>query len=243
MQQQQQKQDRWRFAAVKQGSAEWHQLRRGSEFVTASLAPDVMGVGFKSRQYAWRIKMGLAEEANNPVAQQAIEHGRTHEPVALAQFSREYPCYGRSGTTLGMVVHPEHEWLSASPDFLAWVPELRQFVNVEIKCPFIKELPQAVDEVPYRVLAQVQVQMACLDVYDSIIYFWKNGESRAFWVMRDPQLERACVRECAEFREHLLSGEEPPRRRKEDNAVVRDLLEAHKKTNVKVMKSVVSNGV
>jgi len=129
--------------APKQGSREWHALRAGR--ITASLAAACLGLDpYVSRQKAFRTIVGTEPLYDNA----AMAWGRMHEAKARLDYE---VATGELVSVTGFWVHPEKDWLGASPDGLVGADGL-----VEIKCP--GSLP---DKVPVHHHIQMLVQLAC----------------------------------------------------------------------------------
>lgn len=176
---------------MEQRSDEWFKARRGK--LTGSNICAALGVNpWKTpddliRQMV-REYHGADSEFKGNIA---TEYGTLHEPLALMDYM------GKTGNMVeecGFFVHPEIEWLGASPDGL-----VNQFGTIEVKCPFGlrnkkgEELAfkAAADQPHYY--AQMQIEMACAPAEDGKhrdwcdFYQWsKHGDSlERVWF--DPQ--------------------------------------------------------
>ena len=86
----------------------------------------------------------------------ATDWGNFAEPLAIADHELLYGPLFRKG---GFVIHPEHDWLGATPD--GWITES---TLLEIKCPFSKkdikdpEEFKPLSEQPHY-YAQIQIQL------------------------------------------------------------------------------------
>ena len=103
----------------------------------------------------------------------ATEYGRLHEPLASMDYMAKT---GNMVQECGFYVHPEHDWLGASPDGLIDEDGL-----TEIKCPFGQRnakppvFKTCADQPHY--FAQVQTEMACTGRKWTDFYQWtKNGD-------------------------------------------------------------------
>jgi len=105
----------------------------------------------------------------------ATSHGTLHEPLALMDY------LGKTGNLVeecGFFVHPDYDWLGASPDGLVGADGL-----VEVKCPFGLRNKKA-DELKFKTaedqphyFAQMQVEMACTGRAWCDFYQWTpNGD-------------------------------------------------------------------
>lgn len=104
----------------------------------------------------------------------ATEYGAQHEPLALMDYLGET---GNLVEECSFFVHPNHDWLGASPDGLIGDDGL-----IEVKCPFgqrDKSPPKfktAAEQPHYY--AQMQVEMACTGRKWCDFYQWApNGTS------------------------------------------------------------------
>jgi putative phage-type endonuclease len=96
----------------------------------------------------------------------ATEHGTNNEPNALADFVMQYD----DVVECGFYVHPDFEWLGASPDGLIGDDGL-----LEIKCPYSKRHDAtgflSIDEQKHY-LAQIQYQLFCTGRKWTKFYQW-----------------------------------------------------------------------
>lgn len=124
-----------------QGTEEWFTARRGR--VTASVAAAALGVDpHNSRQKAARLILDTEPARTNSF----ITWGQSHE----AEARRAYEALtGRFVDETGFWVHPQIEWLGASPDGLVGNAGL-----VEIKCP--QKAPQSVP-IHHRIQCLIQL--------------------------------------------------------------------------------------
>lgn len=176
---------------MEQRSEAWFKARRGK--LTGSNIGAALGVNpWKSPEDLMRQMVrehhGAESEFSGNVA---TEYGTLHEPLALMDY------FGKTALLVeecGFFVHPEHEWLGASPDGLVGEDGL-----IEVKCPFGLRnkkgddlvFKAAADQPHYY--AQMQIEMACAPAEDGKhrdwcdFYQWsKHGDSlERVWF--DPQ--------------------------------------------------------
>lgn len=113
----------------------------------------------------------------------ATEHGTRNEPNALADYVIET---GNQVNEAPFVLHPDFDWLGASPDGYVGDDKL-----IEIKCPFGKRhetddnafLP--ISEQPHY-MAQMQYQMLCTGRFECDFYQWSPYASKLEVVKFDP---------------------------------------------------------
>jgi putative phage-type endonuclease len=181
---------------VRQGDAEWHAER--AKRLTASDFGAALGLSpFCSRQKLWRIKVGIEKVEGNG----HIRRGREHEQDALFKYAVG------SGAWLeevGLVIHPAHDWLAASPDALVGHDGL-----VEAKCPV-----KFRDDPPAYHLAQMHGQLEVTDRKWCDYVQWVDGDIRVTRVYRDAAWWADALPKLAEFWGYVQQLEPPPRRRK-----------------------------
>lgn len=177
-----------------QRSAAWHAARSGK--ITASLAAACLGLDpHKSRAAAWRAIKGEKQGENRH-----MRWGTEFEPVAR----REYETLsGNLVDETGFWVHPEYDWLGASPDGLIDADGL-----LEIKCP--GKLPTAI---PLHHRIQMLIQLACTGRKwcDYFVFTHDGYFTRRVFPVGIPGLIR---RLDAFRREFVLADVEPPRKRR-----------------------------
>lgn len=153
---------------IAQKSAEWFHARTG--MITASQFHRVMNATDKGlRTLAAEIRASLNGETPRTFSSAATDWGNQHEPQARALFEFQT---GLEVKECGLIVHPEHFFIGASPDAL-----LEPDGILEIKCPFD---PANHDEnarcgIPPRHVAQVQGQL------------FVTGRKHAYFVSFDPR--------------------------------------------------------
>ena len=169
-----------------QRSDEWFQARKGK--VTASSAGAILGNNpYKSRDDVMRDMVrehfGAEKEFKGNAATQ---WGEDHENDALNAVEMHTGCVVES---TGFHVHPEHDWLGASPD---------GFVDgdvVEVKCPANRKLFTLEDK-PYY-YDQIQLQMACTCKRFAVFGVWAPDDfyieevsfDQDWWDQSLPKLE------------------------------------------------------
>lgn len=109
--------------------------------------------------------------------------------------------------------HPDHDWLSATPDRLAsdggssiWLLECKTDRDRDAWGE------PGTDQVPVHVAAQVQIQMACTEMRrcDVAVLFKSRDEFAAYTVLRDDAVIDHIIRECgAWYAKHVTGGEMP----------------------------------
>ena len=159
---------------IEQRSPEWFEARKGK--LTGSNIGAALGINpWKTpddliRQMVREYHGAESEFAGNV----ATEYGTAHEPLALIDYEM---ATGSTVTDCGFFVHPDFDWLGASPDGLIGFLGL-----IEIKCPYglrnetSPEFKQLADQPHYH--AQVQIELACTGRLWCDFYQWTpNGGS------------------------------------------------------------------
>lgn len=101
----------------------------------------------------------------------ATEYGQAHEPLAIMDY---FGVTGILPEPCGFFVHPDHDWLGATPDGL-----IEDHGLIEVKCPFgLRNKPEpefksAKDQPHYY--AQMQVEMACAGRHWVDFYQWAKA--------------------------------------------------------------------
>lgn len=163
-----------------------------SDRVTGSIVGAILGLNpWSSRSDMMKQKLGYKTFGGNA----ATAYGSFHEDYAHADFVSDT---GLSVHVGGFVVHPDHDWLGASPDGL-----IGDDAVLEIKCPFrIRD-----DEQPkfksiedqQHYYAQVQIEMFCTGRTKAYFYQWTRNGSKLEIVPFDPDWIDAHFPELLEF--------------------------------------------
>jgi|SRR5690625_1311243 len=209
---------------MKQGSKEWHKARAGR--ITASRIGAVLGVD-PHRTRADLIREMVREYHGAPSEFEggnvATQWGTNNEPVALLDYM------GVSGFDVqecGFFVHPEHDWIGASPDGLLGEQGL-----LEIKCPFgqrDKNPPQFKTlEEQRHYYAQVQLQLACTGREWAHFYQWAPHASMVERVDAEPGWLEKHLPGLERFRSELSAELDNPAHL-EDKRVILDDAKHHR---------------
>lgn len=165
---------------MKQQTKEWHNARAGK--LTASRVGAALGIN------PWQklddLIRAMVREAHGAepefVGNIATNYGQHHEPLAVLDFMSEYNVTVQDA---GFYIHPEHEWLGASPDGFVGDDAL-----IEVKCPFSLrnggEFKSIVDQPHYH--AQIQVQLAATGRSACFFYQWAPHGTRTEVVELNP---------------------------------------------------------
>ena len=142
---------------IVQRTPEWYEARR--TLLTASDAASVLNIKpFESYKGNPRDECMKKKLENKPFSNIFVRHGQAYEDEA-----RDLMCaaLGESVIEFGLLRHPSHSWLGASPD---GVTESGRCV--EIKCP-LRRVIQA-GQVPHHYWPQIQVQMEVCNLDQTI---------------------------------------------------------------------------
>ena len=181
---------------IRHGSDEWVAARASR--LTSSDFGAALGVNpYCSRQKLWRLKVGLEKVETN----WHIQRGIDHEADALFAYEVET---GLLVDEVGLVLHPAHAWLAATPDGAVGADGL-----IECKCP-----AQFRDAPPDYHLAQILGQLECADRAWCDYVQWVEGEIHVTRVVRDPAWWARALPQLREFWDCVERMEEPKRRSK-----------------------------
>jgi putative phage-type endonuclease len=133
---------------IEQLTDEWYNIRR--TMFTASEIASVLECNIYQTKYDVLMKKLLPIEH---ISNEATEWGRMFESVAVEfyEFIQKEKVY-----SIGLVTHPKHKWIGASPDGLLLSGKL-----LEIKCPIRRNIG---GEIPLYYWIQMQIQMEVCDM-------------------------------------------------------------------------------
>lgn len=193
---------------MEQRSEEWFEARKGK--LTGSNVGAALGVNpWKSPEDLIRSMVreyhGAESEFSGNIA---TEYGTLHEPLATMEYMGKT---GNHPEECGFFVHPEHEWLGASPDGLIDDDGL-----IEIKCPFGlrsktgKNLVFKTPEQQPHYYAQMQVEMACSGRSWCDFYQWTPNGDTVYRVDFNPNWWADNLPKMKEFYDWYLSELDNP---------------------------------
>jgi putative phage-type endonuclease len=193
---------------MEQRSPEWFSARRGK--LTGSNVGAALGVNpWKTPDDLIRSMVrkyhGEPSDFNGNVA---TEYGQLHEPLAQMDYQSRT---GNFVEECGFFVHPEHDWLGASPDGLIGDDGL-----IEIKCPFGLRNKTGADlvfktaeEQPHY-YAQMQIEMACTGRSWCDFFQWAKNRTRIERVDFDPDWFNDALPTLRAFYDRYLSELDNP---------------------------------
>jgi putative phage-type endonuclease len=181
----------------KQGSPEWFTARQGR--ITASLAGAILGLDpHKGQLAAFNEITGIKAAVEND----AMRWGKEFESKARDAYESHT---SRLAFETTLWIHPECEWLAASPDGLVGADGL-----VELKCPH--NLPT---EIPPHHEIQMRVQMACTGRAWVDYFVWTHDGHFLQRIERDVNREIALLIDLSTWRDtYLVPNIAPPRSRR-----------------------------
>lgn len=150
-------------AQIFQRSDEWQAQRTGR--ITGSRVGAILGLSkYRTRADVMREMVrqtfGAAPEFTG---NEATRYGEAHEADAINAYEQRY---GALVMPSPLVVHPDYNWLAASPDGLIGDDGM-----IEVKCPFRAQYTEPSQE--YK--AQMMLQMACAGRYWCDFVIWREG--------------------------------------------------------------------
>jgi putative phage-type endonuclease len=171
---------------MKQLSQEWFTARIGR--VTGSRVGAILGFSPFSKGSGDVMRDMIRATCGAPsefMGNIATEYGNRNEAEALEFFKLET---GFAVEEVGLVVHPLHAWLAASPDGL-----IGDDAVLEIKCPFGQrnknppEFKSIFDNDLRHYYAQIQIEMFCTERTVCFFYQWAPAGQQLEIVDADPQ--------------------------------------------------------
>lgn len=188
---------------IEQRTPEWYAARKGR--VTASNVGAILGLDpYRNADDVLRAMVREYHGAEREfTGNAATEWGTANEALAKAAFELEF---GVTIEPAQFVVHPEHDWLGASPD--GWTGDN---MIVEIKCPYAlrnEPMPlfKPISEQPHY-YAQIQVQLACTGAKWCEFWQWNPFNTslevvcfdEAWWIENFQKLEAFYQRYLSEI--------------------------------------------
>jgi exodeoxyribonuclease (lambda-induced) len=211
---------------MKQGTAEWFAARKGR--VTGSVAGAILGLNPYMTPHDVMRRMvrdyhGAESEFKGNIA---TEYGSFHEAGAAIEYTMET---GNQVTECGFYVHPDYDWLGASPDGL-----INKSGIIEIKCPYGKRNGgefKTIEEQPHY-YAQIQVELFCAEKDLCSFYQWSAHGTNLERIMRsDLWFDENLPTLKAFYDEYLIEIDNPdhlePKRKETESIPAMHLLEEY----------------
>lgn len=177
----------------------WYNVRKG--LMTASDAAGALGIPAYASQKNPREALLKQKVSGSFTGNHMTRWGQENEDQVR---DRAMNALGEVAWEVGLVIHPELEWLGASPDGVTSSGKL-----VEIKCPY-KRVPEPT-EVPHHYWPQIQVQLECTGLDACYFIQWQpehlNGQQEIFTIItveRDRQWFRDNVGALKDFHKDLM---------------------------------------
>ena len=219
--------EEWEYWLIEQHDDKWEELHAPkSGIISASIVPDIVGFGYKSRMKRWEICTGLAMNLDDNFH---MQRGQLLEPKAIQRFYQKYPRFSPIGQP-GPKKSKDFPWLHASLDHVFIDRVTKEFMLLEIKCPVT--VPPASDEEdkldPYsyqahleeeiknekikvKYLIQMQIQMYCMGptMQKGILYLYTTKEQHAIVVPRDDEIINVLLTFIFIFQSQVMKNEKP----------------------------------
>lgn len=178
---------------MQQGGLGWLRARAGKLTGTDAAIPEEKNP-FKTKDQWVREKVrslhgaATGEDLNEFVMNDAVRHGSAMESTAIRWYEKEY---GFKIAETGLVTHPVHGWMAASPDGLKGVSS-----GIEVKCPFWARTPYGVYSKPYY-LWQCHMVMECCDLEDLVFicYLQKSPKDAPQTIVETVKRDRNWLKE------------------------------------------------
>lgn len=162
-----------------QGTAEWHELTKGPHRIfeiTASVAPNIVGVGYVSPKKQWEYDMGLDHPQDNFTAE-LQRRGVEDEDAVVDRFLSWWQDTMHSPLVAfktGTWQHPDYPWLAASPDRYLYDVEYGDVYLLEAKS---RQEDRDAKEPCDTHFTQCQLQLACVPEAKGLFYVSSNVRS------------------------------------------------------------------
>lgn len=193
---------------IEQRTPEWYAARCGR--ITASRVKDVLAVSKRDGKPLQAREDYMAEliielltgQSRQTPPTIAMQWGIDNEPIARSEYESQRGVLVEDG---GFVVHPELDFIAASPDGIT------DACGIEIKCPFNSGIHLATIEqgMPTDHYAQLQIGMACtgLQSWDFISFDPRMPPGLRLYIQtikRDEQFIKSALSACESFFENVM---------------------------------------
>lgn len=199
-----------------QGSEAWAEARARCT-VTASALPSLFGVGYDSRMALWESKALMKHRPVNEFARAAMARGSEMEAEARNVLTARLE---RPIQETGFWVHPDMDWVGASPDGIIR-NAFGQLEVVECKCPLVIESIQPWNDKWFRYRLQLELQMRCAGAVGGHLFIYHPEQGDKYWYERpDSTLWRLALVEMRKFKRCVDERKPPPPHTKQEKAPI-----------------------
>lgn len=171
------------FIACEQRSAEWLEARKRFK-LTASVVPDLLGVGYKTRMARIAILRGHKEDTFTAYSRAVMQQGTDREPEALELLTELAGPTPRVKLGNGIFWNRVWPWMGATPD---GTYNHRGYGTT--LCPIETKAPENTEEfkpiklVQYRI--QLEVQMRCMAAPEGWLFIY-HPTQQCHWFVCTP---------------------------------------------------------
>ena len=146
-----------------QRTPEWYDRRK--TLMTASDVAGALGIpAFEGQSGNIRDNLIKQKVGGTFKGNKFTQHGNDNEDMVCARLAA---IVGDDALEFGLLVHPELEWLGASPDGIF----RKSGYMIEIKCPYKRRIVPG--EIPHHYFPQVQTQMEVCDLNATYFCQWQ----------------------------------------------------------------------
>ena len=146
-----------------QRAPEWYERRK--TLMTASDAAGALGIpAFDGQRGDIRAELLKSKVYSTFKGNMYTRHGQDNEDMVRDRLCE---IIGDEALEFGLLVHPELEWLGASPDGIF----RRSGAMIEIKCPYKRKIVPG--HVPHHYYPQIQCQMAVCGLQSTYFVQWQ----------------------------------------------------------------------
>lgn len=188
----------------------WLEFRR--QHITASDAAAIMGKSpFSTPLGVWMEKTGR-KQSKDQEDRALLDWGNRLESVACAWVGEE--CNIVVEATDEIYVHPEHDWLSCSPDGFFGIQDHKgkptMYGYLEVKCPSIWTRDHWQHGMPEHYCIQTQLGMEITGADSGILA--AVIQPKLFWSRIEPDEGRvtAIIDACWQFKQSYIDKDTPP---------------------------------